>query len=82
MWTPPFTLQVNENNTGIVYEVTIMTPANGNDTLSTMAMEPEYVYHRRDFVHCGKITLNVAAVNEVGKGNKSEAVEAAFLGRK
>ena len=83
VWTPPLTLQVShENTTGIVYEVTIMTPANGNDTLSTMVMEPEFIYHRHDFVHCSKITLNVAAINEVGRGNKSKDVEAAFLGRK
>ena len=59
-----------------------MTSANGSSTLSTVVTEPEYIYHRRDFAHCGKATLNVAAVNEVGKGNKSEDIEANFLGRK
>ena len=82
MWNPPFTLQISENNPRIVYEVIITTPAMSNDTLSTMVLEPEYVYHRRDFLHCGKITLNVAAINEVGQGNKSIDIEASFLGRK
>jgi hypothetical protein len=82
VWNPPFTLQISENTSRILYEVTIMTPANGNDTLSIMVPEPEYIYHRRDFVHCGKITLNVAAINEVGQGNKSIGIEASFLGRK
>ena len=82
VWSPPFTLQISEDNSETEYEVTITTTANGNDTLSDIVMEPEYIYHRRDYVHCGKIAFQVAAINRVGKGNKSNGIEAGFFGRK
>ena len=82
VWSPPFTLRISEDNSETEYEVTITTTANGNDTLSDIVMEPEYIYHRRDYMHCGKIAFQVAAINRVGKGNKSNVIEAGFFGCK
>ena len=42
----------------------------------------EYVYHRRDFVHCSGVVFKTASVNPVGRGVFSEGFKAAFDGRK
>lgn len=77
-WIPPFTLEItDEDSTMTVYEVIV----NG-EVISETVMEPEYIYHRHDYVHCGRIVFQVAAINEVGRGNVSEGIEAGFLGRK
>lgn len=81
-WFPPFTLQVNESSTTsrTVYEVTISNSANSEVLLIDMAMEPEYTHHRLDYTHCGKVIFQVASINEVAKGTKSEGIEAGFFG--
>ena len=52
------------------------------DVESEVTIHPSYTYHRQDYVHCTQLTFQVAAVNEVGKGNLSDAIKAGFLGRK
>lgn len=41
-----------------------------------------YVYHRRDYVHCSGIVFKIAAVNQVGRGTFSEGINTGFDGRK
>ena len=79
-WIPPFTLKVNDSSGHIEYEVVITDLANDED-LVEVVMQPEYMYHRRDYKHCAKVRFQVAAINEVGKSNRSEGIEAGFIGR-
>lgn len=80
-WIPPFTLKVNNSSRLIKYEVVITDSANDEDLIEVV-MQPEYMYHRRDYEHCAKVRFQVAAINEVGKSNRSEGIEAGFFGRK
>ena len=50
--------------------------------LSETTTLPEYTYYRRDYLHCKKIMFRIAAMNEIGRGNLSEIIEASFNGRK
>lgn len=77
-WIPPFTLL---NDSRIVYEVSI-TSAPSNSITTDTATEPAYIHRRQDYRHCGKVILQVAAMNEVGKSNQSKRIEAGFYGRK
>ena len=83
-WMPPFSLQVNTTN-GVNnethYVVSIMNKFDGKVFFETVNQR-EYVYHRRDFVHCSGVVFKIAAVNPVGRGTFSEGFEAAFDGRK
>jgi hypothetical protein len=84
-WTPPFSLQVTTtsgiNNNETRYVVSIMNKFDGIVFHAT-TNDREYVYQRRDFVHCSGIVFKIAAINPVGRGTFSEGFEAAFDGRK
>ena len=62
------------------FVVSIINKLTGNELHETIA-QPEYVYQRRDYVHCSTITFKIAAVNRVGRGEFSEGIEAGFAGR-
>ena len=84
-WIPPFSLLVttgiiNDNNV-THFVVSIMNKLNGRVFYET-TNQHEYVYQRRDYVHCSGVLVKVAAVNPVGRGAFSEGIEAGFDGRK
>ena len=61
------------------FMVCIINKLTGSQLHETTA-QTEYVYRRRDFVHCSAITFKIAAVNRVGRGEFSEGIEAGFAG--
>ena len=78
-WIPPFTLKVNNSIGLIEYEV-VITDLTTDEGIAEVVMHPEYIYHRHDYKHCAKVRFQVAAINEVGKSNRSEGIEAGFFG--
>ena len=62
------------------FVVCIINKLTGSELHETIA-QPEYVYRRRDYVHCSAIIFKIAAVNQVGRGEFSEEIEAGFAGR-
>ena len=84
-WTPPFSLQittgVTNNNNLTHYVVSIVNKFNGK-MFSETTDQHEYIYRRRDYVHCSGVVVKIAAVNPVGRGTFSEGIETGFDGRK
>ena len=85
-WSAPFSLQVtaggiDRSTDETHFVVSIMNKFNGNMLYDT-TNQYEYVYQRRDFVHCSGVVFKIAAVNPVGRGAFSEGIEAGFDGRK
>ena len=83
-WTPPVSLQVNTtngDNNETHFVISIMNKFDGK-MFFEIANRHEYVYHRRDFIHCSGVVFKIASVNLVGRGAFSEGFEAAFDGRK
>lgn len=81
-WTPPHTLDVNNTKQEIYYyEVIISDNANGTFSLETTNLS-EYTYYKRDYLQCKRLIFQIAAVNEIGRGNLSEMITASFSGRK
>ena len=62
------------------FVVSIINKLTGNELHETIA-QPEYIYQRRDYVHCSAIIFKIAAVNQVGRSEFSDGIEAEFAGR-
>ena len=83
-WSVPFSLQITTggiSNNVTHFVVSVANKFNGKVFYET-ANQHEYIYHRRDFVHCSGIVFKIAAVNPVGRGAFSEGIEIGFDGCK
>ena len=83
-WSAPFSLQVTAGgicNNVTNFVVSIMNKFDGKMFYET-TNQHEYIYQRRDFVHCSGVVFKIAAVNPVGRSAFSKGFETGFAGRK
>lgn len=82
-WTAPFSLLITSGiNTNVTYFVVRVLNKFSREVVYEMTNQSEYVYHRRDYVHCSGVVFNIAAVNQVGRGGFSKGIDTGFDGRK
>lgn len=83
-WTPPFTLNVSTQQEPAIqhYVIFLTKTINGREEREEiMTANSSYTYNRQHFSHCLKINFQVAAVNQVGRGNLSVNLDTSFLER-
>ena len=81
-WDHPYTLDITGIDPDISGYVVYIRNANTGNTTTVFVTETEYTFVRQDFRYCDTFEFRVQALNVVGEGNISDAVAAAYLGRK
>ena len=81
-WDHPYTLDITGIDPDISGYVIYIRNTNTGNMTTVFVTETEYTFVRQDFRYCDTFEFRVQPLNIVGEGNISDAVAAAYLGRK
>ena len=81
-WDHPYTLDITGIDPDISGYVIYIRNTNTGNMTTVFVTETEYTFVRQDFRYCDTFVFRVQPLNVVGEGNISDAVAAAYLGRK